>query len=258
MKYYQEIHFIDQNWHRLVTVVAMEGQFENTSGCLRLLTGMEELSEQIDRVGDANIDARMLLYGVRKFLLDCADEVERRRCLYVLLISIYCADSKGFLCDQWEQCYRLTHPALGPRVSEPNIPPLLSLSRIRRHEILDPKKKRREEKESESKMSTAEYLLSRKSEIIEIMCRVSRTKLRRYWFAFALNNATIAEAELVECRILAHERRIMAENIFNLVVEKLRQSDQRERRLYFSFLATVLDRCSRQEDMTHSRYFLED
>ena len=117
MKYYREIHFIDQHWHRFVFLMSNKKQRANTAGCLELLTDAANVIKSLEGAPDDHINARVLLYAIRKYLHTCTDEKERLRCVHVMLLSLHCHDAKSRLCEQWGTFYRLGHPTLTDAVS---------------------------------------------------------------------------------------------------------------------------------------------
>ena len=118
MNYNPEIHFLDEHYATLLEALACNVQFVNTYGCLRLLTDAANIIGKIESGTDKHINARLLLCALRKFLLTCWVEVERQRCINVLLISLYNVPIKDALCELWkDKCY--SHSCKDEKVSNP-------------------------------------------------------------------------------------------------------------------------------------------
>lgn len=102
MRYNPEIHFLDGHYGTLLGVLSSKEQFENTAGCLKLITDVGPIIAQIKTSSDRFIMGRRLLGALRIFLLTCWDQKEREKAIHVLLISLYNASVKHVLWELWE------------------------------------------------------------------------------------------------------------------------------------------------------------
>ena len=120
VSYSQEIHFVDEHYATLLEALAYKGQFDNTAGCLRVLTAAAPIIAQLKPGSDRHINARILLNALRKFLSSCWESVERQRCINVLLISLYNMAIKSSLYALWEdKCH--SHSCRDKEVSIKNL-----------------------------------------------------------------------------------------------------------------------------------------
>lgn len=118
MNYHPEIHFLDEHYATLLAALAHKEQFDNTAGCLRVLTDAAPIIAQLEITSDRCINARVLLCALRKFLLSCWQSIERQRCINVLIISLYNARIKSELWVLWEDKCR-AHSCKDNDVSKP-------------------------------------------------------------------------------------------------------------------------------------------
>ena len=102
MNYHPEVCFIDQHWGQLLRAMGSANQFENTAGCLKLLTESSHLISRVKAVSDPYISGMLLLRSLRRYLCGSWDVKERQRCLNVVLVSLYNAEIKNQLCALWE------------------------------------------------------------------------------------------------------------------------------------------------------------
>ena len=101
MKYYSEIHFIDQHWSLMLDILSEPSQQENMVESLRLLTGLKHKLYNFEEGSDTCISGLSVLTSIRRHLLSCIDQDERHRCVNVMIISMYDSDKKKMLNDAW-------------------------------------------------------------------------------------------------------------------------------------------------------------
>ena len=121
----KELVYVDHEWMRLVWVMGEPRQYDNTVGCLSLLTDMKEpIHDLLTYSDDECINARDLMLLIKRHIRACVSEELRERVINVMLLSIHCPKERSYLTGKWKErtgrCEQLSLTTI-PEVSDGNL-----------------------------------------------------------------------------------------------------------------------------------------